>query len=302
VKKDLVSICIPNYNNADYIEEAIQSAINQTYENIEVIVVDNCSTDGSWELIKAFYSHPKVFVTQNQENLGMVGNFRRALEDSTGGLVTYLCSDDCLSKDAIAENVAALLKYPEASFVFGNVKYTGKRNGQSNHNFSELITPGEWTKKSLENSKNLAFLTGTIFRRSALEIVNGPIIADLTFFDWFLWLRLGLQSVAFNTKIVGLHRYHSVNQTEVLTPGVTNNYLHLAKVLKLFKQLYPSQGGIANAEEKLSFRFARLVAEKDSLKSAIKFAKEYCNNFLFSAAKLILLHVYTQFLIKINKK
>lgn len=294
----LVSICIPNYNNEQFIGEAIQSSIDQTYPNLEIIVVDNASTDNSWKIIQGYAQHKNVKVYQNEVNLGMVGNFRRTLEHSTGELVTYLCSDDCLGKGAIAENIAILLKYPETSFVFGNVEYSGNRTGRSNLNFDELMPKGEWAQRSLEKSQNLTFLTGSIFRRSVAEKIEGLVIEDLTFFDWFLWLRLGLMPVAFNSNVVGLHRYHDANQTEVLTPGVTKNYLHLDKVLKLFKKYYPNQDGIAKAEGELSFRFARLVGQKDSLKAAIKFAREYCKNFLVSATKLAFVHIYSRVLTK----
>ena len=294
----LVSICIPNYNNAQFIGEAIQSSIDQTYPNLEIIVVDNVSTDNSWEIIQSYAQHINVKVYQNEENLGMVDNFRRTLEHSTGELVTYLCSDDCLSKEAITENVATLLKYPEASFVFGNVEYSGNRIGQSNLSFDELMPKGEWTKRSLEKSQNLTFLTGSIFRRCAAEEVEGPIIEELTFFDWFLWLRLGLGAVVFNPNIVGIHRYHGANQTEMLTSSVAKNYQHLDKVLEYFEQYYPNQNGIDKAKKKLSFKFACLVLQKDSLKASIKFAKEYCKNIFVSSVKLMLVYVYSQVLIK----
>ena len=182
--------------------------------------------------------------------------------------------------------------------MFGNVEYNGNRTGQSNLRYSELMLEGEWTQKSLEKAKNLAFLTGSIFRRSAAEKLEGPVIEDLTFFDWFLWLRLGLGPVVFNPNIVGMHRYHGANQTEVLTPSVTKNYQHLDKVLELFEQYYPKQKGIDKAKKELSFKFARLVLQKDSLKEAIKFAREYCKNLFVSAVKLMLVYVYSQILIK----
>ena len=80
----LVSICIPNYNNAQFIGEAIESSIAQTYPNLEIIVVDNVSTDNSWEIIQNYAQHKYVKVFLNEKNLGMVGNFRRTYEYSNG--------------------------------------------------------------------------------------------------------------------------------------------------------------------------------------------------------------------------
>ena len=62
--KGLVSICIPNFNNEEYVGFAIESALKQTYLNFEIIVVDNNSLDNSWEVINSF-SHPNLVVKKN---------------------------------------------------------------------------------------------------------------------------------------------------------------------------------------------------------------------------------------------
>ena len=296
----LVSICIPNYNNAQFIGEAIESSIAQTYPNLEIIVVDNVSTDNSWEIIQNYAQHKYVKVFLNEKNLGMVGNFRRTYEYSNGELITYLCSDDSLSKDAICENVAILRKYREASFVFGNVEYIGTRTGKSNLSFDELMFKGEWTKRSLEQSRNLTFLTGSIFRRNVAEKLEGSVIDNLSFFDWYLWLRLGILSVAFNSNTIGTHRYHAGNQTKLITPSIVENYIHLSEVLKAFKNLYPNRMDIAKAEHKLSFKFALLLVHQVGLKELLKFSRKYCSYSYISAIKIIFFYLFSSILKKIK--
>jgi glycosyltransferase involved in cell wall biosynthesis len=292
MNQPLVSICIPNYNNAEYIEEAIQSALNQTYENIEVIVVDNCSKDESWELIKAFDSHPKIFITQNEENLGMVGNFRRSLELSTGDLITFLCSDDTLRPNGIFENVQLLEKYPNTSFVFGNIQYTGSRVGQTNYTFHSTFEKEEWTNKSLKHGKNLTFLTGTVFRRSALKALKPPVIPDLVFFDWYLWLSLGLERVTFNKSIVGTHRYHSKNQTGVFSSNILENTNHLFNALDLFELKYGFRKKCLKAHDRIVYKASVNLLRSDGLTQAFRYSFNYSKNKVQTFLRLLLTLIY----------
>jgi glycosyltransferase involved in cell wall biosynthesis len=278
IQLPLVSICVPNYNNASYIEQAIQSALNQTYEKVEVIVVDNLSTDNSWEIINSIH-HPKLSKYQNNENIGMVGNFRKALEYSLGEYITFLCSDDLLNENAISKSIALYNKNPNLSFVFGNIEYSGTRIGSTNYKFKQIFTSGEWTKLSLSKAKNFAFLTGTIFRKEESFSIN-DVIADLVFFDWYLWLKLGKKEVGFISDIVGKHHYHINNQTSLLTPGYLKNYYGLKKVITLLYHeslidIHELVEGINN----LTSKYANLQVEFknfgiiENIKQGIKFCK-----------------------------
>jgi Glycosyltransferases involved in cell wall biogenesis len=90
-----VSIQIPTYNQQDYIENAIESALTQNYDNIEIIVADDCSTDGTAGIIKKFENNVKVKCFKNEINLGRVANYHKALyEYCTGEWVVNLDGDD----------------------------------------------------------------------------------------------------------------------------------------------------------------------------------------------------------------
>ena len=90
----LVSICIPVYNRRELIVKAVESCIRQSYQNIEVIIVDNCSTDGTYERLLADYgSFANIHVYQNVENLGPVRNWLKCLELSNGDFIKILFSE-----------------------------------------------------------------------------------------------------------------------------------------------------------------------------------------------------------------
>lgn len=111
--RPLVTIAIPTYNNAEYLRTAIGAALRQTYENIEVIVVDDRSTDGSLEIARS-YSDSRLRIVENERNLGLVGNHNKVLEEARGTYLKVLHADDVIVPEAVAEQVAALEEQPTA--------------------------------------------------------------------------------------------------------------------------------------------------------------------------------------------
>ncbi|HEY4440331.1 MAG TPA: glycosyltransferase family 2 protein [Candidatus Elarobacter sp.] len=109
----LISILIPNYNYVWYVATAVDSALAQTYPNIEVVVSDNCSTDGAWELLNEKYgADPRVRLYQNERNVGMAANFDRLLGYARGTYLMCLSSDDFLFPDHLTLLEAQLAKDP----------------------------------------------------------------------------------------------------------------------------------------------------------------------------------------------
>lgn len=121
--KALVSILIPVYNRERIILETLNSAVNQTYKNTEIIVVDNKSTDSTFEILREFTkSHSNVRVYQNKENIGPVRNWRRCLDYATGKYVKILWSDDLISPNFIEETLPFLIDYKNVGFVCTGVQ------------------------------------------------------------------------------------------------------------------------------------------------------------------------------------
>lgn len=110
------SICIPNYNYAHYIGETIQSVLDQTYQNFEIVVVDNASTDKSVEVIKKFAeADPRIKLYQNQYNVGFAPNLDRAAQKASNDYIIMLSSDDIMRPKALEEYVDILTKLGEES-------------------------------------------------------------------------------------------------------------------------------------------------------------------------------------------
>lgn len=98
-----VSILIPVYNREEFISECIQSALDQDYSHLEIIIVDNHSTDRTWEICQSFArAHSNVKAYQNPENIGPVRNWRACAEKASGEFSKILFSDDLISNDCIS--------------------------------------------------------------------------------------------------------------------------------------------------------------------------------------------------------
>lgn len=121
----LVSIIIPNYNHSIYLEQAIQSALNQTYSNIEIIVNDNCSTDTSISTIKK-YIDQGVIINKNPQNI-LNSNYRVVFERSSGKYFVLLCADDILCLDFIEKAVRIMERHENIGLVHGERKYIDEK-------------------------------------------------------------------------------------------------------------------------------------------------------------------------------
>ena len=118
----LVSIIVPVFNRSIMGSQAINSALNQTYDNIEIIVGDNCSDDGTFEcLCKEFGSNSKVKLFRNEENLGPVRNWIECLKRATGLFIKILWSDDLLDPSFVEKTVTALCSDSSLSFAYSKV-------------------------------------------------------------------------------------------------------------------------------------------------------------------------------------
>lgn len=125
VSEEKISILIPTYNREKYIEETIFSALNQTYKNIEVIIVDNCSTDGTYEICQKIASKDaRLLLFKNSENIGPVKNWIECLKKSSGKYVKILWSDDLMHPEFLRQTMDYIVD-DNVGFVYTAVKVFG---------------------------------------------------------------------------------------------------------------------------------------------------------------------------------
>ncbi|MEH2306497.1 glycosyltransferase family 2 protein [Nostoc sp.] len=116
-QQPLVSVIIPTYNRPDYLKQAIASAIKQTYQNIEIIVSDNCSPENPQALVASF-GDSRIRFWRHQQNVGMLANQQHGFKMARGKYVASLHDDDMWNEDFLAKLVPVLEANPELILAF----------------------------------------------------------------------------------------------------------------------------------------------------------------------------------------
>ena len=186
----LVSVCIPAYNNAGYIKDTIDSILNQTYKNIELIIVDDCSTDNTLAVLHAIDDN-RVKVYENEQNLGMSGNWNKCLSLCEGEYAKLICADDVLAPSALECEVEALIQNPTAVIAESDTKLidlNGKGKGfYKRYKKSGLVDGKEICRKGFFSQDYFGAPQANTFRRSVAEKIGGfdtgfTYILDYDFF------------------------------------------------------------------------------------------------------------------------
>jgi len=124
MNQPLFSILIAQYNNGRYFPDCYDSIINQTYQNWEAIIVDDCSTDNSVALMKELIGEDSRFkIFSNDQNRGCGYTKRRCAELAKGEICGFLDPDDAISETAIEEMVIQHIQYPDVGLVYSNFIY-----------------------------------------------------------------------------------------------------------------------------------------------------------------------------------
>ncbi|UOD35672.1 glycosyltransferase family 2 protein [Deferribacteraceae bacterium V6Fe1] len=118
MQNNLVSILVPVYNRETLIEETVRSALNQTYKNFEIIIVDNKSTDKTWQVLeKLAHKDKRIKIFQNETNIGPVRNWKRCIDEASGEYGKILWSDDLIAPEFL-EKTVSFLENSDVGFVF----------------------------------------------------------------------------------------------------------------------------------------------------------------------------------------
>ncbi len=179
----LVSIVTPSYQQARYLEETIQSVINQDYPRIEYLVVDGDSTDGSQKIIQRYADRITWWVSEPDQ--GQTDAINKGFSHASGQVYAWLNSDDTYQPGAISQAVAYLLEHPEAGLVYGDCDFidsSGKVIGRFNAQQTSL--------RRLQRG-GVYIPQQAAFWRAELWKQVGPLDPSFYFaMDYDLWVRL----------------------------------------------------------------------------------------------------------------
>jgi glycosyltransferase involved in cell wall biosynthesis len=199
----LVSIVTPSYNQAEFLEETLLSVLEQDYEPIEYLVVDDGSTDGSADIVRRY--EDRLAWWTKQENAGQVAALNRGFARSTGELMGYLNSDDTLLPGAVSRMVDELERDPQLLLVYGDALYTDEHSRQTGYLPSREFD----VVRMVRAADNHVVQPSTLWRREAWERY-GPLNEDgWYFFDFEFFLRFPPERVRRLPEPLSTYRIHS---------------------------------------------------------------------------------------------
>lgn len=202
----LVSIVVPVFNQGQYLEEAVDSLLSQTYRNIEIIVLDDGSTDSTPQVLKRYTG--RVY-WESHPNMGQSRTLNKGWQMAKGEFLSYLSGDDSLLPEAVAASVDHLSRNPKTVLTYGDFNLIDpssrfiRRVAAPEFDFNRMITdvacfPGP----------------GPLFRRSAFERAGfwDPRYRQMP--DYEYWLRLGLEGEFGRIpRVLANFRVHESSQT-----------------------------------------------------------------------------------------
>jgi glycosyltransferase involved in cell wall biosynthesis len=170
----MVSILIPTYNRASLLQQAIRSALSQTYDNLEIVVSDNASTDET-SAILAQQTDSRITLLRQTTNVGPIRNINACLGSAQGEFVLVLSDDDLLLPHCIARMMEQCLMHPAATVAYGQTRKE-TTDGQlivTTRPSPTLMEPGlEFVMQWIDGRREVAFCC-TMFRRSHLLEIGG---------------------------------------------------------------------------------------------------------------------------------
>ncbi len=188
-----ISIILPVYNGIKYVEQSVRSVLLQEYVNFEFLIVDDCSTDGSWEYLQSL-SDTRIKLYQNKENKGLFFNLNFLVKASGGVLIKLWSQDDVMELNCLKEVVEFHQRYPQIGFSYTDRSFIDSSDKYLDigkiDNTPELITP--------ELHARIAFITGSIAGNIANVTVTKSILDKVGLFneemkisgDFEMWVRL----------------------------------------------------------------------------------------------------------------
>jgi glycosyltransferase involved in cell wall biosynthesis len=238
----LVSIVIPCYNSQDFVKEAIESALDQTYSNIEVIVLNDGSTDRSLDIIKSFGDRIRI---ESNTNQGVQLTRNKGIELAKGEYLKFLDSDDVLLSDCIATQVFQLSQLPNETkaIIYGDVVWTD-RQLQPIANYPSQPQPPEMDAVAAIMSHS-PVTSCPIHKREYLLEVGGFDPFLITRHENNLHLRLVLAGVQFVYTPCLVYKYRQYNDDRRLSKAAYTKIgvMYYFEVLEREKALIEEKTG-----------------------------------------------------------
>jgi hypothetical protein len=206
----LVSIIIPCFNQAMYLRDALESLVAQTYKNLEVILINDGSTDGSEDIITSIYAHYKNFLNLKAfsiPNSGVAIARNVAISQSAGDYFVPLDADDAIHGDFVQKTLSVILDNPEISFVYTDYELFG--------DVTDLVEAEEYEYWRFLYDKNLCASTALIKKKAWSDAGGYNPNMIWGFEDWEFWIACGARNSSANANSQRLFARMALNHSRM---------------------------------------------------------------------------------------
>lgn len=217
-ENELISILIPTYNQKELLQEAINSVLSQSYKNIEIIVIDDASHDGTEEMIKSKYSNnAKVFYYKNNSNLGTGKTIVKGYNLIKGSYFVVMGHDDFyIDTNFFRDDIKLYREYDNISFICGSVFISNTKNhsiAESKVNLPFITNGKEYFKNLLKNQYQLPNCSiPTLFNKKLLDKTNPANSLSLDDVELYMKALLTGDAIMLN-NFVSIYRVHGNNSS-----------------------------------------------------------------------------------------
>ncbi len=194
-EQPLVSIVIPAYNNENTIIATLESIRNQSYKNIEIIIIDDNSKDKTLQLVTEQQKKDnRIKIYHNSTNLGMIGNWNKCIQMSNGEFVKLVCADDLLDKNEIEKETGVMILNPSVNLVESDTRLidiNGKKTGSfKRYHKSGLVKGKKIARTSIIWNNFFGAPVNNLIRKSVLD-KTGYFDEQFTYIlDFDMWMKI----------------------------------------------------------------------------------------------------------------
>jgi glycosyltransferase involved in cell wall biosynthesis len=211
-KAGFVSVVVPCYNQARFLAEAIESALSQTYADLEIVVVDDGSQDDTPKVGAAYVRKDSRVRLIRQENRGLAGARNRGLAEARGEYVVFLDSDDRLLEEALEVGVRELEANPDCAFVSGHYRPISAEGDAYAVPQQDRVGGDHYL--ALLRDNYISMPASVMYRRWVFEEVGGFDGSVDAAADWDLYLRVARRfPIYHHGRVVADYRWHGANMT-----------------------------------------------------------------------------------------
>lgn len=276
----LVSIIVPVYNVESYLGECLDSIRGQTYERLEIIVVEDCSTDDSLAKLNLYLEDPRVRVIQHERNSGLSAARNTGIEAAKGEFILFVDSDDAIAAGLVETCLAQALETSADIVMFGFVAFRDgdllpEVSGVVDTASSRLLTDIEYFK--LSHFAWLKFIRADLLRDQRLRFPVGHYYED-----WPFHWELGFLTRKIE-RIPGCFYQYRQRSGSITAPG-DRKLLHIFSAHRLILQIAERHSASLEVRQQLAAKINRgiwyvvMTIQHNFLKEAVLGAQEHLSN------------------------